>query len=412
MSIEDITYLKNNSIKDSYTFLIDSSDRDKMTYPEPNTYQVEFSTPFKNVIGLEVIDASIPRTMYSIDANNNVLYYYIGNDNDDIIQYGLSNITVDNEEYPDISSFTKFEMATGDYTIQTFIPRFNTVMRDAGVDIQIKSLENPPELKNLVKFVSSKPFIIEMGSSTMAETLGFDIYTQENEHVLADIPRRYRYIKKYGNNKNLRRIFHSVYSTDEIPPAHRVISPGMIYLVGNRYLTLRCPEIEQHAFRSLSYSKYNLGLAKFRINGYGYNDERLEITKAPLREFHPIGKLSKMTFRFETKNGSLYDFKGVNHNILFLIYYYKPVGDGIFKKSILNPNYKSNYIDYMYTNDEQEQVSDEENFSRDNINLYKSNEKIFNKKNIHNTNLEMMNRIDITSYKSSDDDYEGEHEYD
>ena len=77
MSIEDIQYLKNNSIRQSYTFLVDSKDRDRGIYPNPNEYVITFSTPFRNVIGLEVIDASIPRTMYSIDINNNTLYYRI-----------------------------------------------------------------------------------------------------------------------------------------------------------------------------------------------------------------------------------------------------------------------------------------------------------------------------------------------
>ena len=85
MSIEDINYMKENSIKQAYTFIIDSSDRDRNMYPNPNNYVVNFSTPFKNIIGMEIIDASIPRAMYTIDVDNNELYYYIGNDVDDEI---------------------------------------------------------------------------------------------------------------------------------------------------------------------------------------------------------------------------------------------------------------------------------------------------------------------------------------
>ena len=74
MSIEDINYMKENSIKQAYTFIIDSSDRDRNMYPNPNNYVVNFSTPFKNIIGMEIIDASIPRAMYTIDVDNNELY--------------------------------------------------------------------------------------------------------------------------------------------------------------------------------------------------------------------------------------------------------------------------------------------------------------------------------------------------
>ena len=80
MSIEDINYMKENSIKQAYTFIIDSSERDRNLYPNPNNYVVNFSTPFKNIIGMEIIDASIPRAMYTIDVDNNEFYYYIGND--------------------------------------------------------------------------------------------------------------------------------------------------------------------------------------------------------------------------------------------------------------------------------------------------------------------------------------------
>jgi hypothetical protein len=83
MSIEDINYMKENSIKQAYTFIVDSSDRDRYMYPNPNNYVVNFATPFKNIIGLEIIDASIPRAMYTIDVDNNNIYYYIGNNDDD-----------------------------------------------------------------------------------------------------------------------------------------------------------------------------------------------------------------------------------------------------------------------------------------------------------------------------------------
>ena len=71
MSIEDVNYMKENSIKQAYTFIIDSAERERGLYPNPNNYVVNFSAPFKNIIGMEIIDASIPRAMYTIDVDNN-----------------------------------------------------------------------------------------------------------------------------------------------------------------------------------------------------------------------------------------------------------------------------------------------------------------------------------------------------
>ena len=388
MSIEDVQYLKNNSLKQSYTFLIDSKDRDRNTYPNPNEYVISFSTPFRNVIGLEVIDASIPRTMYSIDYTNNTLYYYIGTQDDEIILNGLNNIYTNGVLTPDISNFSKFEMPVGDYTIQTFIPAFNKLMMSNNIDLVIKSLSNPPELNNLMKFVSSKPFIVDMVNSTISETLGFDLNIDSNENN-SKSP-RYLYMNSYKDKDNFQKIYHSIFRDG----FYTIISPGMIYFMGNKYIILRCPEIEQHLYRSLSYSKYTLGLAKFRINGFGFNDEKLAITKIPAREFHPIGKLPKMSFKFETSSGSLYDFKGVNHNIVFAIYYYEPKQINMLENSILNPDYKPNYIDYLYKQEEQEGDSDEdEDYSRDNINLYKKNEAKYNNSGIYNANMKIFDKI-------------------
>lgn len=405
MSIEDITYLKRNSIKQSYSFLVDSKDRDRIAYPEPNKYVISFSSPFKNVIGFDILDASIPRTMYSVDYNNNKLVYYIADDDtDDIYNNGLSNININNVISPDISSFKTLNMPTGDYTIQTFIPAFNTYTRNNNINIQIKSYTNPPEVKNLVKFISPKPFILDMGNSSLSETLGFDVYNQQDEGANTDVGRRYKFISKYNNNETFRRIFHSFYSDTE--KAHIIIGPGTIYFMGNRYVIIRCPEIEQHLYRSLSYSKYTLGLAKIRVSGYGYNDEKIDFAKITKREFHPIGKLPKLSFRFETPEGELYDFKGVNHNIIYTIYYYEPTSNNEFKNHILNPNYKGNFIQYMYTNDEQQGDSDddEEEFNKSNIDIYKKKELLYGEDGLKISNSKIADEFD-NNYTSSEDNY-------
>jgi hypothetical protein len=153
---------------------------------------------------------------------------------------------------------------------------------------------------------------------------------------------------------------------------------------------MRSPEIEEHAFGSMAYTNNNLGIAKFRTNSLGFNDEKLYITKIPIREFHPIGKLSKLTLKFETADKNLYDFKGVNHNITLAVYYYEPKFKHLNFNSILNPNYTNNFNNYKYTNDEQEIINENdededdlvdnlnENFSRDNIDIYRKMEQKYN----------------------------------
>ncbi len=386
MSIEDINYLKKNSFKQSYTFLIDSKNRDRRIYPEPSQYVVEFDVPFKNIIGMEVLDVSVPKTMYNIDFNNNRLYYYIADD----INNNNINIVIDengNEIY-DKSMFSYIDLPPGDYVTDTFINKFRSVLlsnlRDKNIDLDILAVDTPSELTNTIYFKCSKPFILDMHRSTMAEVLGFDMYTNVKENLKNVSDKKYTYNTNYNDKVGFEKLYHSTYK-DGI---NIIKAPGMMYLIGFKYLVLRCPEIEQHLYRSLSYSKYSLGLAKIRINSYGYNDEKTSFLKVPLREFHPIGKLSKITLRFETETGELYDFKGVNHNIVFAIYYYEPKQNNIVKNSILNPDYNPDFINYLYKQEEQEGESDDddEDFSRDNIDIYKKHELEYSKKGIDNRN--------------------------
>jgi hypothetical protein len=628
MSIEDINYLRNNSIKQNYTFLIDSVDRDRSRYPNPNKYTIDFTVPFKNVIGMEIIDSSIPRTMYNIDYENNELYYYIGKNTSDInivegikeelnstdltkecgFNSGYAVIGTDNyleltnnihlyniyntggiggkdmgisfsfktkvlrdnnagatgdkkyyifnfgyyhlhlntfqrdkysgilvyikknidnfydmyftigyeDESPDstyiinninlsvenhvcwtISSdnkwtinistktekyekannrpinnvfyteknigrkfistfydatkltkityingwddtiklyikdfkiynkvlddneivlcrtntielsnlpiwyklysnsnedsisnsgltkfinykdmFGKLHIKEGDYTLKTLLFYFD---RYDEYEIGIKKHSEPAEMSNLVDIYCRHPFILDMQRSTIYENLGFDLLANSiPEHINI----RYEYKDVYNSNSLMSKMFHSVKNLDNIKiipskgvfDMYKITPPGVIYLIGNKYILLRCPEIEEHIFGSLSYTKYSLGLAKFRIDNIGINTERLVITKLPIREFHPIGKLSRLSLRFETNKGTLYDFKGVNHNIIFAIYYYEPTQKKLPQNSILNPEYKMNYMEYKYYEEEiegdSEEDEDEEDYSRDNIDNY------------------------------------------
>lgn len=381
MSIDDINHMKQTCIKQSYTFLIDSSDRDRSLFPTPSEYNIEFTIPFKNVIGLEVLDVSIPKTMYNIDNNNNLLYYHFLDED----TLSIPIITDENgEECYDYNLFNVLEIPPGDYNTNTFIDKMRLLFFANTIDMDVSAADYPPELTNKIFFQSNRPFILDMHRSTIAEVLGFDEYTNDS----IENAKKYRYNDQYNAKNGFQKLYHSIVTESNI---YRLEAPGMMYLIGHKYIVLKCPEIEQHLYRSLSYSKYNLGLAKIRVNSYGYNDEKTSFLKVPLREFHPIGKLSKLTFRFETKYGTLYDFKGVNHNIIFGIYYYEPKQENIVTKSILNPEYNPDLIGYLYTQQEQEGESDEEieNFSRDNIDQYKKREMEYNRIGIEHANKEI-----------------------
>jgi hypothetical protein len=293
-------------------------------------------------------------------------------------------------EYKDI--FKRLTISPGDYTFKTFISKYDELRKNNDMELLFKETTSPPELTNLIDIYSKSPLILDMKRCTLAENLGFDLFPTTNKED--------RYISKgYTTTDSvLAKMFYSrtnaTYDFDVSTENKYIItSPGIVYFIGNKYIILRCPEIEEHLYRSLSYSKNTLGLAKIRVDSIGINSEKLTITKIPVREFHPIGKLSRMNIRFETTKGGLYDFKGLNHNIIFAIFYYEPIQKNIPKNSILNPEYKMNYLDYLYKQEEIEGDSDDENdncensdacedFSRDNIDDYKIKENLYSERGV------------------------------
>lgn len=488
MPVEDIDFLKNNSVKENFLFLVDSKQRNKIAYPSPNEYVVEFESPFRNVIGLNLIDASIPRTMYNIDVYNNEIAFYI---------YDTIRPT----------SFTTVTLETGDYTIQTLLIELNKKLRMSvdGMDVSItaSSLSNPPDIKNRIQFRCPYKFAFDMEVSSINETIGFDAFVRKNQtdyDIIENRPRVFdsrvfefdneaSYILYEGpkgvirklNLKdnmiaqqffvpyrtNLVRIFlaladintvnFKIHTDIENNPSSTIIAsgtiatsytdgsysdsnellcvlegnkhywvvfnqttidtyiyyndvltednilkhgntllnmyelslridvaddyngikaPGIYSLVGERYIVLRCKEIEENSYRSLSYTKNPMGIAKFTLGIVGYSEERLDYSSVPVREFHPIGKLSRLTLRFETQKGALYDFKDVNHTLTFSIKYLEPTSKREFTTSIINSNYNGDFMKYKYSQEEQEEDSDdqEENYNEDDFEKYKKNE--------------------------------------
>lgn len=397
-SIEDVMQLKKNSIKQTYICLIDSKNRDFDSYPDPNNYVVNFDVPLKNVIGFDIIDTSIPRTMYSVDKYNNTFYCYIHTDSsisiDDFIKTKIDINIINDPTYNGI--FRKFEFTPRDYNTQTFITYFNNEFTYSDnselspyPSLYISCISTPTQLTDVIQFNCNYPFILNMNDSTIAETLGFDLFANKN-----DDNNKYTY-NSYLNSLKIKRFFVSfensestidnTYLLNNTSVPHNIIAPGMVCFTGEKYILMRSPEIEEYSFGSLSYTNNNLGIAKFRTNSLGFNDEKLYVTKIPIREFHPIGKLSRISLRFETNQRLLYDFKGVNHNITLAIYYYEAKINKLEEfNSILNPNYTLNFNEYNYTNEEEEIENDEEQelkdefLSRDNINDYKIMEQKYN----------------------------------
>ena len=483
--MEDIDYLRANSERVSYMFYVDSNQRDKTLYPNPNQYAIQFTSPFKNVYAIEVVDASIPRTQYNVEMDTNTLVYEIDGTN--------KTIRID----------------IGDYTADTLIYELNSKLSPD--EIIVEHLSSPSEKRKQFLFHSNHAFSFLIHRSTLGNVLGFnqpvpkqstdiDRYTyhakddssmyplvsildrvQVTNYIIKlhghDILKQRMTCKQQGylheltftvmnasvafeltvsvrdeNNQSLFKTtvnvepsVHQQYTiscestfvmpgthviqmhvsqyahNDQIPmfemytnmtndstnvllindqpayahtirgtqttigtlvyqldpstsfditlqcaftmyiPRFTLIPPGIYNLIGDRYVILKCKEVESNMLASaksfdvrnengdIKEESFDFGLAKFKMGVVGFSEERFDFNRLPPQEFHPIGKLYMMTFRFETSKKKLYDFKGVDHTLTLIIRYYMPkmsYQERAQSQFLLNTEYTPNMIEY------------------------------------------------------------------
>ena len=203
-------------------------------------------------------------------------------------------------------------------------------------------LQGASSITSLLKwtYMSNDPtrqqIILDMKKSTMNCLLGFSSIAEANMSGYSRI--------LYKNNMQL---FGSVIRSDMT--AQQIVAPGIINLESARFILLRCPEIENQMLGSYGNFKYSPGISLFKMTDTSSMQQlRFDFVNIVRRPFHPIGKLPKITLRFENQDGSLYDFKGVDHQILMSIKYYSPKNVTRVPYSSLNPHYNPNLLDYKY----------------------------------------------------------------
>lgn len=483
--IEDIAYLKENSVSDSMAFYIDSGTRDMKFWPTPAEYSISFEQPFRFVYGFDVLDGSIPTTQYNIDTVNNTLaltmfsvstgvqlstaepyiqeiaydkdfinlfedsrvtygfiveqatvdtyglatlsssinssttyyaflrkeitnvpivlkgnqlasefFFFTYNNKDyaiaysgntsiiDLISYGsyclklnlitgstivyftplkLDYITynlLDNE-----GSFrTKFfnyrvNADIGNYDIGTLRNQINNVINE--YDIALETTTPIESTQGRYRFSSSQKILVLNGRlTTLRENFGL------SQLPSADMIEFYRTLS-IGKNPY---VYMSVY--DDFYQVYKLEAPGLVNMFGERFVILKIKEIEDHLLGSYAYMSFSPGIGMFKLAS-SFNDVtnlRFDYTSLVRKPFHPIGKLHKLTVRFETAKGELYDFKGVNHQMLMVIKFLVPTAKVAFQRSSLNPNYNPNFIKYMANNQtirNKEDSDDEEDFDDD-----------------------------------------------
>lgn len=464
MGIDDVDFLKQNAFKEEYIAVIDSAKRDKVQYPTPTEYVVEFNAPFENVYGIDIIDVTVPRSGYIVDFYNNTLVFRF------LVNAGYSD-------------WITATLKPGNYTEATLITELNRLLRDPLAPFErfvTVSQESTPFSKTKkLKFSSVYTFEFDITRSLARTVIGFsDVAlgadttgsvfpseTSEDSLLLFSGPvtsedvapaTRDKYLMQHiqarfagfltritlkigkigypppnaqltlrvdritdtglelvfshvvlnpndgetrevflvanqipvlfdqtyivtvydpvnddinncwgiyhGPTENLNTLFMSELGYTDLYYAHNhqmgislalenrlqaIIPPGIVDLFGERYIQLRCPEIEEHMHRNRAYELHNVGLAIINTSRE-YETLNQKFVMLPSRTFHPIGKLKRMTFRFETSAGFPYNFNGIDHTVTMVIRYYRVKEVSPMTRYVHNPNYRPNFLEYIH----------------------------------------------------------------
>ncbi len=271
-----------------------------------------------------------------------------------------------------------FELEPGNYNLFEFINELNNNFKssrsfrgEAGVQYQY-----PFEGNNVIQVVKAN----DVGEVTKTGQIRFEIPVSHISFML-NLPKT-KLRDTIGFSSNIRRndsdfayVLHPDFDDKDLVrslPIERsdgftkqtISPPGVVYLLGVRYVVLRCPEIES-LIGTHAYGKYSPGIGLFIL---GLNQQlvkqRLDFVHYVRKPFHPIEKLNRLTFRFELQDGSLYDFKGVDMFMILQIKTYVPKKKHPFdyKSSRLNPNYNPDFI--QFTIDEEQKRAAQERFTQ------------------------------------------------
>jgi hypothetical protein len=287
-----------------------------------------------------------------------------------------------------INNYRK-ELTIGNYDILTVSNDLNEILNTLTIDVEPTT--SPPKKEGRMMFSSANYILINASRGKLVESLGFDIFPPASE-----TGQNYK-SWTIGNNV---MVYGGVRDTSTVSVRYKIVSPGLINLLGERFCILRIKELEDHLYGSYGYMAFTPGIGMFKMAAGqgGITNIRFDYTSLVRKPFHPIGKIDKLTLRFETAKGNLYDFKGVNHQLMFVIKFLVPSKKEKFTKSILNPNYDPNIMQYLSNNrtiEYKEDSDDEEEFDEEEYyQMYKK----------------QLDDLDVDTSSSEDSDYESSEE--
>ena len=284
----DLSVIQRLGKVNQFVFRVDSRNRNRFVYPEPESFQVVLDTPLRNVVGMEVLDGQIPKTEYTVDKFR------------DTIAYRFTDIDPAGTWRSDI-------MPHGNYSDNVFFNYFNS-FSELTTPRLLLDRTHPQEPR--ARFYSTDSFQVNFDPSltTLSVVLG------GNKPVKGTI-----YSRTSLLDDTEPYVYQSVYVTSR--SRWEIDCPGIMDFGPVKFIHLRSEEIEQHVVGNATQRQFQSGLATFELPVDGFNQTRLDFVNVPYRPVHMIEKLSQFSLRLVHPDGRLYDCKGIDFVIQFAVHW-------------------------------------------------------------------------------------------
>lgn len=267
-------YHKKRKIEKDYYILVDSRDRNYETHPEPNKYEIELDTTFKDVLEIELLSANIPKSEYNINNSNNTIHFQVG-----ATEYSAS-------------------LAVGTYTsLSTLLTDLKTAMDGSGSGLTYTLTSST---------LTNKITISATGSFDLLFNGGTETYGLETRNIYKE--------NSIGYNLGFKRL--------DLTGASSYDAQNIYNISGENYVLLNIKDLENLSSTDNSKSSIRNSFTKINLNTDLNTTKYHTITndyETKLIFKTPRNKLADLEISFYNYNGSLYDFNGLEHSLYFKI---------------------------------------------------------------------------------------------
>ena len=370
----DINFIQSRCEKDTVSVVIDGNLRDPRAYPDPASFAVNLLEPIKLVFGYDILDATIPSSMYNVSSKTSTFAYFTFDaDLSDPLKHALnrelfSTSSLLYQVFAKATDNVKYTLIVSDLPF-AISPSGTFVVFDTNMNYVGSTLSPPAAGSEMtfhvfdlpVGFYASNNLVTEFEKMSSPFTIRIDALSFRLTLDCPDKPFAV-YVPRTTVKKHMGFTTSSpfLYLSPSLLLGWSLTSPGIANFKTISYIILRCREIEEHVFREDVQGASGIGIFKV-VDVNDVSHLRFDFVNFVRRPFHPISNLSKLTLSFENTDGTPCDFNGVSPMLVLGVKRYMPIKPVDFGSVYsLNPNYDPDYMKYHLKTMEISQLYDKQ----------------------------------------------------